>query len=137
MVLSYETTDRLTRSPDGLVAGVCAGLAARLGIEPLVLRLLWVAALLCFGAGLLAYAILWWLMPRADAVPVEATIWRRNADGSHHPPLARTASDRKLLGVCGGLARRWNADPTIVRLGALALLGMSAGLAVVAYLVLT
>jgi len=29
--------------------------------------------------------------------------------------LYRSRTDRKLLGVCGGLAKYWNIDPTIVR----------------------
>src|SRR5688572_19171644 len=110
MRLSYDSSDRLTRSPDGYVAGVCAGLGKRFGIDASLLRLIWVAAVvLGFGAGLVVYALLWFIVPRADRVPIEPTIWRKRADGSHHPPLARTAIDRRLLGVCGGLARRWNA----------------------------
>jgi len=31
--------------------------------------------------------------------------------------LFRSANDKKLLGVCGGLARYFGIDPTIVRLG--------------------
>jgi phage shock protein PspC (stress-responsive transcriptional regulator) len=29
--------------------------------------------------------------------------------------LYRSRTDRKLLGVCGGLAKYWNIDPTILR----------------------
>src|SRR5690348_13963923 len=97
MRLDYESTNRLTRG-EGYVAGVCEGLGRRLGIEPTILRIIWVATvILGFGTGLVLYAVLWWLMPRADAVPVEPTIWRTRTDGTRHPPLARTAVDRKLL----------------------------------------
>ena len=34
--------------------------------------------------------------------------------------LYRSRTDRKLLGVCGGLAKYWNIDPTIVRVIAVA-----------------
>jgi phage shock protein C len=42
--------------------------------------------------------------------------------------------DRKILGVCGGLARRWELDPTVVRLGALSLLVLTGPFALLAYL---
>jgi phage shock protein C len=31
--------------------------------------------------------------------------------------LKRSRNDRMLAGVCGGLAKYWDLDPTIVRLG--------------------
>jgi phage shock protein C len=137
MRLSYESTDRLSRSPDGYVAGICEGLGRRFGIEPVILRIIWVAAvILGFGSGLVVYALLWFILPRADARPIEPAIWRQRDDGTRYAPFARTGVDRKLLGVCGGLARRWGFDPSIVRLGAVGVLGASAGLAVIAYLVL-
>jgi len=43
--------------------------------------------------------------------------------------------DRKIFGVCGGIARRWAVDPTAVRLAALALFMASIGLVTVAYLI--
>jgi phage shock protein C len=30
--------------------------------------------------------------------------------------LYRSNNERMLLGVCGGIAKRWNIDPTLVRL---------------------
>jgi phage shock protein PspC (stress-responsive transcriptional regulator) len=32
-------------------------------------------------------------------------------------PLRRSRSDRKIAGVCGGLARHFGLDPTYVRIG--------------------
>ena len=34
--------------------------------------------------------------------------------------LYRSRTDRKLLGVCGGLAKYWSIDPTVVRVIAVA-----------------
>ena len=53
----------------------------------------------------------------------------------HVPPLVRTSEDRKFLGVCGGIARRWDLDPSIVRLAVLSLAMLSLGLVAVAYLI--
>ena len=55
----------LVRPRDGRVlAGVCAGLGRRFGIDPWPARLLFVAILLLLpGSQLLIYPVLWILMP--------------------------------------------------------------------------
>ncbi len=55
----------LTRPREGrLIAGVCAGLARRFGIDPWLARLLFVVILLAIpGSQILVYPILWILMP--------------------------------------------------------------------------
>lgn len=40
---------RWLRSPDGIIAGVCSGLARRLGVSSLVVRAVTVTAFLCTG----------------------------------------------------------------------------------------
>jgi len=59
------TTQRLTRSRDRIIAGVCGGIAEYLGIDPTVVRLLYVfASLATIGfPGMLVYIILWVIMP--------------------------------------------------------------------------
>lgn len=47
--------------------------------------------------------------------------------------IRRSATDHKVAGVCGGLAREWGVDPVLVRLG-WALLALSGGLGIVLYL---
>jgi phage shock protein PspC (stress-responsive transcriptional regulator) len=46
--------------------------------------------------------------------------------------IRRSAADKKLAGVCGGVARHWNVDPVLVRVG-WALLALSGGVGVVLY----
>ncbi len=128
-------TDRLTRSDDGYLAGVCEGLGRYLGVNPALVRLAWIVAVLFFGTGILLYLALWWLMPHELNQPLEPTVWIRGRNGSH-PPLQRTVNDRKFLGVCGGLGRRYGIDPALVRLGTLFLFAASGGLVLVAYLVM-
>ncbi len=48
--------------------------------------------------------------------------------------LTKSRNDRKLCGVCGGLAEYLNLDPTIVRL-IWVLLVLAAGTGVLAYLI--
>ncbi|WP_078594387.1 PspC domain-containing protein [Evansella clarkii] len=49
--------------------------------------------------------------------------------------LYRTTDDRKIAGVCGGLGKYFNIDPTVIRILALVLLIVSFGTAVLAYLI--
>jgi phage shock protein C len=61
---------RLYRSrTDRKIAGVCGGLAAYLGIDPVIPRLTWVVFALAAGAGLLAYLIFWLVVPMEPAPP--------------------------------------------------------------------
>jgi phage shock protein C len=55
---------RLHRSrTERMIAGVCGGLAEYFNIDPTLVRVLWVLAVLLAGTGVLAYIILWILMP--------------------------------------------------------------------------
>jgi phage shock protein PspC (stress-responsive transcriptional regulator) len=57
----------LTRSTtDKKLAGVAGGLAAHLGVDPLLVRIGFVVTTLCGGAGLLAYLGLWAFAPSED-----------------------------------------------------------------------
>ena len=55
---------RLTRSTnDQMIAGVAAGIADYFNIDATIVRLLFVIAALTGGHGVLAYLIMWVLMP--------------------------------------------------------------------------
>ncbi len=49
---------------DKQIAGVCGGLAKYFGIDSTVVRLVWAAAVILAGAGLLLYLIAWVLIPQ-------------------------------------------------------------------------
>lgn len=52
---------------DSMIAGVCAGIAEYLKVDPTLIRLLWVLiTLISFGAGVLAYLISWIIIPRRN-----------------------------------------------------------------------
>jgi phage shock protein PspC (stress-responsive transcriptional regulator) len=72
----YIPRRRLMRSStDKMIAGVCAGLADYFDLDPTLVRVVWVLAFFCAGSGLLAYIILWILLPLAPvgAMPSSAT----------------------------------------------------------------
>ena len=82
----------LRRRRDGAVlGGVCAGLAPRLGIDPLVLRVGFVIAAVAGGVGLALYALCWALVP-ADP----------GTSGVEHR-LGRVLGRRESWQVAGGI----------------------------------
>ena len=52
-------------SADKKIAGVCGGVANYFGIDPTVVRIIWLILALCAGCGVIAYLICWLLMPKA------------------------------------------------------------------------
>lgn len=54
---------RTTKS-DKAIAGVCGGVARYLGLDPLVVRILWViGTIISVGIGLIAYLVIWIAAP--------------------------------------------------------------------------
>ena len=50
----------LRRDPNNkIIAGVCSGIAKYLDIDPVIIRLIWAAAIFLFGTGFLFYIICW------------------------------------------------------------------------------
>jgi phage shock protein PspC (stress-responsive transcriptional regulator) len=100
---------RLMRRPaEGKLGGVCAGLAEYFDADVALVRAAWVVLSIWPGAivlGVVAYVAAWILMPRAQAAAV--TTPRRR--------LVRSLTDKRIAGVCGGLAEYFDVDPTIVR----------------------
>lgn len=57
---------RLMRSGrDQKIAGVCAGVANYFDIDPTIVRVIWGVLACCYGAGIVAYIILWIIAPVA------------------------------------------------------------------------
>jgi phage shock protein C len=73
--LTKSTTDRV-------IAGVAGGIAQRLGISSTLVRLAWVLSVFFGGLGIVAYLILWVVLPK----------------GSAHTPASRIAEERFARG---------------------------------------
>jgi phage shock protein C len=59
---------RLMRSSrDKKIGGVCAGLADYFDLDPTIVRIVWLLAVLLGGTGILAYLILWIVLPLAPS----------------------------------------------------------------------
>ena len=63
--MTESSVRRLYRSRNNrMLAGVCGGLAEYAGVDPTIMRVLYVElALVTGGAALLAYPVLWVIMP--------------------------------------------------------------------------
>ena len=100
---------RLTRRPDeGKIGGVCAGMADYFDVDVVLVRIAWIVLAIWPGAivlGIVAYLAAWILMPRAES-PAPAFTRSR---------LLRSQTDRRIAGVCGGLAEYFALDATLVR----------------------
>ena len=100
---------RLTRSvTDRKVGGVCAGLAHYLDADVTLIRVLAACSIFIYGMGLFAYLIAWLVIPEGDP--------RQELQVRPSRRLHRSQTDRKIGGVCGGVAEYLEADPTIIRL---------------------
>jgi signal transduction histidine kinase len=65
--MSAAARPPLRRDREGaVIGGVCAGLGRRLGLDPIVLRLLFIAATAAGGVGFVAYGLAWVLIPGED-----------------------------------------------------------------------
>ena len=100
---------RLTRSQtDAKIAGVCAGLANYFDVDVVFIRAAWVVLSIVPGAiigGVIAYLAAWLVIPEStDTSPVA------------HTRLTRSAPDKRIAGVCGGLAEYFGVDATPIRL---------------------
>lgn len=99
---------KLYLSPNKKFLGVCAGLAEYFNVDPLLVRILVVCISLATAIipALIIYVILGLVFPAApqDYIPAEPT--KKLTKGN----------DKKLAGVCSGIAAYFGVDPTIVRL---------------------
>lgn len=59
-----EKPSRIYRSSSNrVISGVCGGLGEHLGIDPIIVRIVWAAAVFFGGVGLLAYILAWVIIP--------------------------------------------------------------------------
>lgn len=57
---------KLTRSNNGMIAGVCAGFGEYMDMDPTVVRVIYVLLVFFAGVGILLYLILWLVIPKKE-----------------------------------------------------------------------
>ncbi len=97
-------------SAQGRLAGVCAGIADYLDVDVTLVRLAWIVLSIVPGGivgGILAYLAAALVMPDAKFTASDRPVTGRR--------ITRSVSERKIAGVCGGIAEFFDLDPTVVR----------------------
>lgn len=90
---------------DKFIGGVCSGIAAYLNVDPTIVRILFaIITFGGFGLGIMAYIIMWIVLPAKD---VEGYTGKR---------LFRNPEGRIIGGVCSGLAAYFNKSAVGIRL---------------------
>jgi phage shock protein C len=87
MTQPSATPYRQLRRPtdDRIVAGVCSGVARYLGVDPTLVRVAFaIMVVLTWGTALLAYPIMWFIMPEEPAPA--ASGWRDPTDPTWGQP---------------------------------------------------
>ena len=104
---TYTKAERFYRSEnDKIVAGVCGGLAAYFGIDPIIVRILFVVFSFGFGFGFIAYIVLWIAVPSTASTVI----------GSARKRLLRDPEDKLIGGVCKGLSYYFGVNVWIPRI---------------------
>jgi phage shock protein PspC (stress-responsive transcriptional regulator) len=99
---NYTTRGRLFRNADDkIIAGVCSGLANYMGIDPVIMRIVFVVL---FAPLFWVYILLWVIIPSTS---MQSNVTKR---------LYRSAEDKVVGGVCGGLAAYFNLNTWVPRL---------------------
>ena len=101
---------KLYTSPDKKICGVCGGLADYFNLDPTLVRAI-VASVACLTAiipALVVYFIIALVMPK----PPENYYQIYNNTSKR----IYKSNDKKICGVCGGIAEYCNIDSTVVRL---------------------
>ena len=74
-------TKKLYRIEEGKVfAGVCGGVAEYFNMDPVIVRVLWVAASLFAGGGLILYIVMAIIVPTKSEVIVSNVIEKKEED---------------------------------------------------------
>lgn len=90
---------------DKILGGVCSGMAAYWGIDPVIVRIVTFLLIWAWGTGIILYIILWIVLPSSRSLrnPVRKRLYRN--------------PDNKVVGgVCSGISAYLNIDPVIPRI---------------------
>ena len=100
----------------------------------IVLRLTGVLEYGFWGAWHIAWLVLWPLSLIGGGLLLLFVYWRETSHGI--PGLKRSASDKMVLGVCGGLGGYFKLDPNIIRFIFTLVIILSRGIGLLIYIVI-
>jgi len=100
--------NRLYRSrKNSVISGVCGGLGKHLNLDPVLVRVLFVIAMILAGGGLLVYIVLWIVIPLEPENPANAGIFNEQSgkteSGSSGTDSIQDTGDQKSAKSDGSL----------------------------------
>ncbi len=109
-----QRVNKLRRNPyDTKLGGIASGIAAFFNIDPVIVRLLFVASVILYGSGILFYLVLWIVIPQAIGDDAEMMrIQKQNRTRR----LFRDIDSRVISGVSSGLSNYFSLDVVWIRL---------------------
>ena len=100
---SGSTHKRLYRDEnDKVIGGVCSGLANYFGLDPIIVRIIFVVI---FGITFLAYIILWLVVPSSSSAEI----------GGPRKKLFRDPDDKIIAGICSGIGNYFGVNAWVPR----------------------
>ncbi|MES2890526.1 MAG: PspC domain-containing protein [Bacteroidota bacterium] len=106
-VVGTTKNKRLVRTEnDKVIGGVCGGLANYFGMDPMIVRIIFVIVAMAFGTGLLAYLILWIAVPSSASAEI----------GGTRKKLFRDPDDKIIAGVGSGIGNYFGVSPWLPRI---------------------
>ena len=98
------TTKRLFRDENHkILGGVCSGVANYFNIDPVVIRIL---AIIFFSVALIPYIVIWIVVPSTATQII----------GSTRKRLFRDTDNKRIAGVCSGIAQYFGVSTKLVRI---------------------
>jgi len=91
---------------DRKISGVCGGIGEALGLDSNIVRVLFVLLTISFPAMFIIYFVVAMILPKTD-ITSEAIIVPKQ--------FRLSTTNKKFLGVCGGLAEYFQVDATPIR----------------------
>jgi len=102
--------------------GVCSGFARYLDVPVIAVRLIYVIACIIWPTLIIVYFVSYWCLKkdnnsgRLKAMVNESRTFDQLKRLDYKRPLYRKPNDRKIAGVCSGIADYLNINPFVVRL---------------------
>lgn len=105
----------LTRSrTDRVIAGVCGGLGQYFGVDPVIIRLIFVVITILGGAGVLAYIVMWIIVPE-DGQKSYAESIKKDIDEKKKDKNGKSETGEKIAQeVREAVSRRKNDGPYLI-----------------------
>ncbi len=108
---SYSRSRRLYRDPENsVIGGICGGLSAYFGVDPVIFRLLFVVFFFAGGASILVYAILWIVLPKAETAAQKLEMRGEKVNVTNIEKKIREEYDNVKDNVKGGYSKAKSSD---------------------------